>query len=73
MDGQDIGQEMDPEWMTLQTTTKTKDGGTGRMTSYWDHSTKPSTFVVKDDEGKEIYRGPFDKGYELLMNKKEQQ
>ena len=43
------------------------------MTSYWDHSTKPSTFVVKDDEGKEIYRGPFDKGYELLMNKKEQQ
>ena len=43
------------------------------MTSYWDHSTKPSTFVVKDKEGKEIYRGPFKDGYELLLNKKEQQ
>lgn len=42
------------------------------MTSYWDHKTKPSTFVVKDEEGKEVYRGPFKDGYKLLMEKKEQ-
>jgi hypothetical protein len=34
------------------------------VTSYWDHSTKPSTFVVKYDN-KEIYKGPFKEGYEV--------
>jgi hypothetical protein len=37
------------------------------MKGYWDHKGKPSMFVVKDGD-KEIYRGGFKKGYELLMN-----
>ena len=39
------------------------------LNSYWDHSGKPSVFVVTED-GKEIYRGPFSEGYELFSNKK---
>lgn len=35
------------------------------MKSFWDHSTKPSTFVVLDGN-KEIFRGPFNKGYEMI-------
>ncbi len=34
-------------------------------TSFWDHSGKPSVFVVKEN-GKEIYRGAFEKGYKLI-------
>jgi hypothetical protein len=34
-------------------------------TSFWDHSGKPSVFVVKE-KGKEIYRGAFEKGYKLI-------
>jgi hypothetical protein len=37
-----------------------------KTTSYWDHSGKPSVFVVKKD-GVEIYRGPFEEGYKLLQ------
>lgn len=35
------------------------------MKSFWDHSGKPSVFVVKDND-KEIYRGPFEGGMKLL-------
>jgi hypothetical protein len=35
------------------------------MKGYWDHKTKPSTFVVVKD-GQEIYRGPFEGGYKLI-------
>lgn len=35
------------------------------MTGYWDHKTKPSTFVVIKD-GKETFRGNFTEGYKLL-------
>ena len=38
------------------------------LKSYWDHSGKPSVFVVTED-GKEIYRGPFNEGYELYRKK----
>ncbi len=38
------------------------------LKSYWDHSGKPSVFVVTED-GKEIYRGPFKEGYELYSKK----
>ena len=34
-------------------------------TSFWDHSGKPSVFVVKE-KGKEIYRGGFEEGYKLI-------
>jgi hypothetical protein len=34
-------------------------------TSFWDHSGKPSVFVVKEN-GKEIYRGGFEEGYKLI-------
>jgi len=35
------------------------------MKGYWDHKTKPSTFVVLKD-GKEVFRGNFTEGYKLL-------
>ena len=35
--------------------------------AYWDHKTKPSTFVVVENSN-EIYRGPFKEGYELFQN-----
>lgn len=35
------------------------------MTGRWDHTTQPSTFVVSDN-GKEIYRGPFQDGFKML-------
>jgi len=35
------------------------------MNGFWDHKTKPSTFVVAD-KGKEIYRGPFQEGYKFM-------
>jgi len=38
------------------------------LKSFWDHSGKPSVFVVTED-GKEIYRGPFKEGYELYSKK----
>jgi hypothetical protein len=38
------------------------------LKSFWDHSGKPSVFVVIED-GKEIYRGPFKEGYELYSKK----
>jgi len=38
--------------------------------SFWDHSGKPSVFVVKEN-GEEIYRGPFKLGYEILEEKME--
>jgi seryl-tRNA synthetase len=34
MGGRATGQEMGLEWMTLLTTTRTKDGGTGKMNIY---------------------------------------
>jgi hypothetical protein len=34
-------------------------------TSFWDHSGKPSVFIVKEN-GKEIYRGGFEEGYKLI-------
>jgi hypothetical protein len=37
---------------------------------FWDHSGKPSVFVVKENGG-EIYRGPFKKGYEIYSEKAE--
>jgi hypothetical protein len=37
------------------------------LKSYWDHSGKPSVFVVVKD-GVEVYRGPFVKGYELYQS-----
>jgi hypothetical protein len=42
------------------------------MTCHWDHSTKPSKFVVKKDN-KEIYRGTFKEGYKLYQEWKEQE
>lgn len=39
------------------------------MTGFWDHSKKPSMFVVKD-EGIEIYRGRFKEGFALLNREK---
>jgi hypothetical protein len=36
---------------------------------YWDHKTKPSTFVVLEND-KQIYRGSFKEGYELLQTTK---
>lgn len=41
----------------------------GDINSRWDHSTKPSTFIVTED-GKEIFRGPFTEGYELYRKKR---
>lgn len=41
-------------------------------TSFWDHSGKPSVFVVKEN-GKEIYRGGFKRGYEIANMKIEKQ
>jgi hypothetical protein len=38
------------------------------LKSFWDHSGKPSVFVVIED-GNEIYRGPFKEGYELYSKK----
>lgn len=38
--------------------------------AFWDHSGKPSVFVVKEN-GEEIYRGPFKKGYEIYSEKAE--
>ena len=34
---------------------------------YWDHSTKPSTWVVKDDE-KELFRGSYINGVMYLKS-----
>ena len=42
------------------------------MNCHWDHSTKPSTFVVKAEE-KELYRGNFKDGYKLYREWKEQE
>jgi len=39
------------------------------MNGFWDHKTKPSTFVVAD-KGKEIYRGPFQEGYRIMYEQK---
>ncbi len=39
----------------------------GKLTSRWDHLTKPSKFIVYED-GKEIYRGNY-AGGEKLINK----
>ena len=36
-----------------------------RFSSYWDHSTKPSMFVVKEN-GVEIFRGGYTEGEKLL-------
>lgn len=41
-------------------------------TSFWDHSGKPSVFVVKEN-GKEIYRGGFEAGYKLVNMSIEQE
>jgi len=41
-------------------------------TSFWDHSGKPSVFVVKEN-GKEIYRGGFEEGYKLINMSIEQE
>ena len=35
------------------------------MKIYWDHSCKPSVFVIKDGQD-EIYRGPFEQGYRII-------
>jgi hypothetical protein len=40
------------------------------IASFWDHSGKPSVFVVKEN-GEEIYRGPFKRGYEIIEEKTE--
>ena len=36
-----------------------------KMTSYWDHSGKPSVFIVKQDQT-EIYRGTYPNGAKIL-------
>jgi dCMP deaminase len=36
-----------------------------KMTSYWDHSGKPSVFIVKQDHA-EIYRGTYPNGAKIL-------
>jgi hypothetical protein len=41
-------------------------------TSFWDHSGKPSVFIVKEN-GKEIYRGGFEAGYKLINMSIEQE
>ena len=38
--------------------------------SFWDHSGKPSVFVVKEN-GEEIYRGPFNQGYAIYEERAE--
>jgi hypothetical protein len=38
-----------------------------KLKGHWDHSTKPSKFCVKRG-GKEIYRGGYSDGYELIMS-----
>ena len=35
------------------------------MNGFWDHKTKPSTFVVKDGD-EELFRGPFKQAQEVL-------
>lgn len=42
------------------------------ISGFWDHSGKPSVFVVMED-GKQIYRGTFVDGYDLYVKKKSQQ
>jgi len=44
---------------------------TSTKTGYWDHKTKPSTFVIVDN-GKEVYRGSFKNGYSILTSEQEQ-
>jgi glutathionyl-hydroquinone reductase len=39
--------------------------GGREMTGKWDHSTKPSKFVVIDNNN-EIYRGGFAEGYKII-------
>jgi hypothetical protein len=41
-------------------------------TSFWDHSGKPSVFIVKEN-GNEIYRGGFEEGYKLINMSIEQE
>jgi dCMP deaminase len=36
-----------------------------KLTSHWDHSTKPSVFIVKQEQ-KEIYRGTYPNGEKIL-------
>ena len=36
-----------------------------KLTSHWDHSTKPSVFIVKQEQ-KEIYRGTYPNGAKIL-------
>jgi hypothetical protein len=39
------------------------------IAAFWDHTTKPSTFVVTEN-GKEVFRGPFKQGYEIYTSLK---
>jgi hypothetical protein len=43
---------------------------TNNKTGYWDHKTKPSTFVVLQNR-KEVFRGNFTEGYKLLTKARE--
>lgn len=43
---------------------------TNGKSGYWDHKTKPSTFVVTEN-GKEVFRGNFTEGYKSLNETRE--
>jgi len=43
--------------------------GSSSISCYWDHSNKPSVFVVKNS-GVEIYRGPYTDGYKIYKDRR---
>jgi hypothetical protein len=54
-------------WNMYEALTRTEAKHKPKITSRWDHSTKPSKFIVYED-GKEVYRGNYVDG-EKIINK----
>jgi hypothetical protein len=54
-------------WNMYEALTRTEAKPKKKITSRWDHSTKPSKFIVYED-GKEVYRGNYVDG-EKIINK----
>ncbi len=54
-------------WNMYEAITRTEAKHKPKITSRWDHSTKPSKFIVYKD-GKEVYRGNYVDG-EKIINK----